>query len=86
LLPRAAKTPNAIPRCCRRQPERSDQNELAAVADFLAHNGPELLDVATMPPTITPAQMKGFGLWALHAVMNGRGDGLLDLARSNLLR
>ena len=39
-----------------------------------------------MPPTIAPAQVKGFGLWALHAVMNGRGDELIDLARSNLLR
>jgi pyruvate dehydrogenase (quinone) len=64
----------------------------AAVTEFLAHNGPALLDVVTnkqelsMPPTITPVEVKGFGLWALHAVMNGRGDELIDLAKSNLLR
>ena len=64
----------------------------AAVTEFLAHDGPALLDVVTnkqelaMPPTITPEEVKGFGLWALHAVMNGRGDELVDLARTNLLR
>ena len=64
----------------------------AAVSEFLAHDGPALLDVVTnkqelaMPPTITPAEVKGFGLWALHAVMSGRGDELVDLAKTNLLR
>jgi pyruvate dehydrogenase (quinone) len=69
-----------------------EPNELeGAVTEFLAHDGPALLDVVTnkqelaMPPTITLAQVKGFGLWALHAVMNGRGDELVDLARTNLL-
>ena len=63
-----------------------------AIADVLAHDGPALLDVVTapqelaMPPTIEAAQVKGFGLWALQAVMNGRGDELIDLARTNLLR
>jgi pyruvate dehydrogenase (quinone) len=58
----------------------------------LARDGPALLDVVTapqelaMPPTIEPAQVKGFSLWALQAVMNGRGDELIDLARTNLLR
>ena len=70
-----------------------EPNDLeAAVTDLLAHNGPALLDVVTnkqelvMPPTIAPAQVKGFSLWALHAVMNGRGDELIDLAKTNLLR
>ena len=64
----------------------------AAVRDVLAHDGPALLDVVTntqelaMPPAINPEQVKGFGLWALRAVMNGRGDELIDLARTNLLR
>jgi pyruvate dehydrogenase (quinone) len=64
----------------------------AAVKDVLAHDGPALLDVVTatqelaMPPAIKPEQVKGFGLWALRAVMNGRGDELIDLARTNLLR
>jgi pyruvate dehydrogenase (quinone) len=70
-----------------------EPNDLeAAVTDFLAHDGPALLDVVTnkqelvMPPTIAPAQVKGFSLWALHAVMNGRGDELIDLTKTNLLR
>lgn len=69
-----------------------DPSELeAAVKDILAHPGPALLDVVTnteelsMPPKIEAAQVKGFGLWAIKAVMNGRGDQLLDLAVSNFL-
>ena len=63
-----------------------------AVADILAHDGPALLDVVTatqelsMPPTIGAEQMKGFSLYVLRAIMNGRGDEILDLARTNLLR
>jgi pyruvate dehydrogenase (quinone) len=38
-----------------------------------------------MPPTIEPAEIKGFSLWLLRAVMNGRGDEVIDLARTNLL-
>jgi pyruvate dehydrogenase (quinone) len=70
-----------------------DPGELeGAIKDILAHPGPALLDAVVakqelaMPPTIEPAQVRGFGLWALQAVMNGRGDALIDLARTNLLR
>ena len=70
-----------------------DPGELeAAIKDVLAHDGPALLDVVTntqelaMPPAIKLEQAKGFGLWALKAVMNGRGDELVELARTNLLR
>jgi pyruvate dehydrogenase (quinone) len=62
-----------------------------AVADVLGHNGPAVLDVVTatqelsMPPTIGVEQAKGFGLWMLRAVMSGRGDEVLDLAKQNLL-
>jgi pyruvate dehydrogenase (quinone) len=38
-----------------------------------------------MPPTITVEQVKGFSLWVLRAVMSGRGDEVLDLAKTNLL-
>jgi pyruvate dehydrogenase (quinone) len=64
----------------------------AGIVDVLAHDGPALLDVViaphelAMPPAIEAAQVKGFSLWALQAVMNGRGDELIDLARTNLLR
>jgi pyruvate dehydrogenase (quinone) len=70
-----------------------DPGELEeAIKDVLAHDGPALLDVVTntqelaMPPTIKLEQAKGFGLWALKAVMNGRGDELIEVARTNLLR
>jgi pyruvate dehydrogenase (quinone) len=39
-----------------------------------------------MPPTITLEQAKGFSLYMVRAVMSGRGDEVLDLAQSNLLR
>ena len=63
----------------------------AAVKEMLGHDGPALLDVVTakqelsMPPTITPEQVKGFSLWVLRAVMNGPGDKVVDLAKTNLL-
>ena len=62
-----------------------------AVADMLAYDGPALLDVVTakhelsMPPTIGLEQVKGFSLWVLRAVMSGRGDEVIDLAKTNLL-
>ena len=39
----------------------------------------------SMPPTITPEEAKGFSLWIVKALMNGRGDEVVDLARTNLL-
>ena len=39
-----------------------------------------------MPPRIKAEQVKGFSLWMMRAVMNGRGDEVLDLAKSNLIR
>jgi pyruvate dehydrogenase (quinone) len=63
----------------------------AAAKEMLGHDGPALLDVVTakqelsMPPTTTPEQVKGFSLWVLRAVMNGRGDEVVDLAKTNLL-
>ena len=63
-----------------------------AIKEVLAHDGPALLDVVTnkqelaIPPRIELEQVKGFGLWALRTVMNGCGDELIDVARSNLPR
>ncbi|GAA4677956.1 ubiquinone-dependent pyruvate dehydrogenase [Gordonia humi] len=62
------------------------------VDDFLSHDGPALLDVRTarqelsIPPSISAAQAKGFALYALRTVMSGRGDELVDLAETNLLK
>jgi pyruvate dehydrogenase (quinone) len=61
-----------------------------AMKEFLAYDGPTLLDVKvqrqelSMPPTITVEQARGFGLYLLQAVLNGRGDEVLDLAKTNL--
>jgi pyruvate dehydrogenase (quinone) len=63
-----------------------------AISGFLAHDGPAVLDVVTakhelsMPPTIGLDQVKGFSLWMIRAVMSGRGDEVIDLAKENLLR
>jgi pyruvate dehydrogenase (quinone) len=59
----------------------------ASVANFLAHPGPALLDVVTnkqelsMPPVVTADEVKGFALWGLRAVLNGRGDEIIDLIK-----
>ena len=61
-----------------------------AVAEILDHDGPAVLDVVTatqelsMPPTIELEQVKGFSLWLVRAVMSGRGDEVIDLAKTNL--
>ncbi|MGC9943778.1 MAG: ubiquinone-dependent pyruvate dehydrogenase [Verrucomicrobiota bacterium] len=64
----------------------------AAVAAAFKHDGPALVEAVvnptelSMPPTITVDQAVGFNLWAIKAVLNGRGDEVIDLAVSNLLR
>jgi pyruvate dehydrogenase (quinone) len=62
----------------------------SGIADALAHDGPVLVDavvsrmVLPTPPTITVEMAKGFSLYMLKAVIGGRGDDLIDLARANL--
>ncbi len=62
------------------------------MAEALSHPGPVLIDAVVnrmelaMPPKITAEMAKGFTLYMLKAVMNGRADEVLELARSNLLR
>jgi pyruvate dehydrogenase (quinone) len=56
------------------------------------HDGPALVEVLvhrqelSMPPTITLEQATGFGVFMLKAVLSGRGDEIVDLARTNLFR
>jgi hypothetical protein len=63
-----------------------------AVTEAFRHDGPALIDAVvnrtelSMPPTIKLDQAVGFNLWALKAVLNGRGDEVLDLALSNIIR
>ena len=62
------------------------------IAQALAHDGPALVDCyvnrqeLSMPPTITAEQIKGFSLFMLKAVLSGRGDEIIDLARVNIFR
>jgi pyruvate dehydrogenase (quinone) len=69
--------------------ERPEQLRPALQAAF-SHKGPALIEVLTrrfelaMPPTITLDEVRGFSLYMLRTVMNGRGDELIDLAKTNL--
>jgi pyruvate dehydrogenase (quinone) len=70
-----------------------DPAEVAGgIADALAHDGPVLVDAVVnrselaMPPAVTAEMAKGFSLYMVKAVMSGRGDELVDLARTNLWR
>jgi pyruvate dehydrogenase (quinone) len=62
------------------------------IAAAFAHDGPVLIDAVVnrtelaMPPAVTLEMAKGFTLYMVKAVMSGRGDEVLDLARSNLWR
>jgi pyruvate dehydrogenase (quinone) len=64
----------------------------AGIAAALNHNGPVLVDAVVnrtelaMPPAVTMEMAKGFTLYMVKAVMSGRGDELIDLARTNLWR
>ena len=56
------------------------------------HDGSALVEVLvhrqelSMPPTITFEQATGFGKFMLKAVLSGRGDEIVDLAKVNLFR
>ena len=64
----------------------------AALKAAFAHDGPALVDVVTareellIPPTISVQQAKGFSLFALRTVLSGRGEELIDLADTNVVR
>ena len=58
----------------------------------LEHDGPVIIDAVVnrtelaMPPSITTEMAKGFSLYMVKAVMSGKGDEVIDLARTNLWR
>jgi pyruvate dehydrogenase (quinone) len=62
------------------------------IAEALAHPGPVLVDAVVartelaMPPSITGEMAKGFSLYMIKAVMSGRLDEIIDLAKTNLWR
>lgn len=71
--------------------------ESAATLDYdlheaFAHDGPVIIDVRVhrneliIPPSIEAAQIKGFSLYMMKAIINGQGDAILDLMKTNLWR
>jgi pyruvate dehydrogenase (quinone) len=62
------------------------------IAAAFAHDGPVLVDAIVnrtelaMPPSITFEMAKGFSLYMVKAIMNGRADEIIDLAKTNLWR
>jgi pyruvate dehydrogenase (quinone) len=64
----------------------------AGITAALNQNGPVLIDAVVnrtelaMPPAVSLEMAKGFTLYMVKAVMSGRGDELIDLARTNLWR
>jgi pyruvate dehydrogenase (quinone) len=66
--------------------------EAALREAFVETPGPALIEVKvnrqelSMPPTITFEQAKGFSLWMAKSVLSGRGDEVIDLAKTNVLQ
>ena len=62
------------------------------IAATFAHDGPVLIDAVVnrtelvMPPSINVEMAKGFSLYMVKAIMNGRTDEVIDLAKTDLWR
>jgi|TARA_R110002033_G_scaffold131586_1_gene171726 pyruvate dehydrogenase (quinone) len=71
--------------------EEPDELE-STVKEFLEYDGAALLDVTTakqeltMPPKISFENAKGFGIYMVRAIINGKGDELIEVAKDNILR
>ena len=71
--------------------ERPDDVE-SGISAALAHDGPVLVDAVVnrmelaMPPKVRLEMAKGFSLYMLKAVLDGRAGDLIELGRSNMLR
>jgi pyruvate dehydrogenase (quinone) len=69
--------------------ERPSELEEGLRAAF-AEDGPAVVEVMTVrhelaiPPDITAEQAKGFTLWATRSVLSGRGDEVVEVAKTNL--
>lgn len=61
-----------------------------ALEKALAYDGPALVDIVVarqelaMPPSLKLDQIVDFNLYLMKAILDGRGDRILDLARTNL--
>lgn len=62
----------------------------SALQNAFTQPGPALIDVHVnrnelmMPPSVSFAQMKGFSLYMMKAVINGKGTEVFDLVKNNL--
>jgi pyruvate dehydrogenase (quinone) len=71
--------------------ERPEEVE-AGLTTALAHKGPVLVDAVVnrmelaMPPKVQAEMAKGFSLYMLKAVLDGRATDLVELGRTNWLR
>jgi len=63
-----------------------------AMSEMVAHQGPVVLEVETakqelaMPPQIKLEQAKGFSLYMMKALINGKGNEIVELSKTNWLR
>jgi pyruvate dehydrogenase (quinone) len=63
-----------------------------SLREAFQHDGPALVEALvhpqerSIPPRITLEAATGFGIYVFKAVINGRGDELIDLAKINLFR
>jgi pyruvate dehydrogenase (quinone) len=63
-----------------------------ALEKAFAYDGPAMVDIAVnrqelaMPPSLKLDQIVDFNLYMIRAILNGRGDEIIDLARTNLFR
>jgi pyruvate dehydrogenase (quinone) len=61
-----------------------------ALRTAFALDAPAVIEVMTarqelsVPPHVSAAQAKGFALWATRSVLSGRGDEVVEVARTNL--
>ncbi len=71
------------------QVRKAGELEDALRAAF-GHDGPALVDVHTerhelsLPPKLTYGEIKGFTLYATRTILSGKGDELVELAKTNL--
>jgi pyruvate dehydrogenase (quinone) len=62
------------------------------ITQALSHDGPALVDVAVnrqellIPPDLNFEEVRGFTIYMIKAVLNGRGDEIVDLAKTSLFR
>ncbi len=62
------------------------------LGEAINHDGPALVDVVVnrqellIPPSINFEVLKGFSLYMIRSVLNGKGDEIIDLAKTSLFR